>query len=181
MKRLAYLSLIGLCLTTTAAHADIYQWEYINPVDPSQGKRQSATLAPDGAGVDAVPGAMLTSRDLTKAYLIEANLSGAYFSNPFPQFLYDTNLTSADLSRANLSNAGFRRANLTNANLREANLTNADFAAVDVIDTPCNCGGGQEAVLAGVILWARCSRRITATPVAPADRRFDWLTPDLRQ
>ena len=39
------------------AQADIFQWEYINPADPSQGKRQSTTLAPDGAGVDAVPGA----------------------------------------------------------------------------------------------------------------------------
>jgi hypothetical protein len=37
--------------------ADIFQWEYINPADPSQGKQQSTTLAPDGAGVDAVPGA----------------------------------------------------------------------------------------------------------------------------
>jgi hypothetical protein len=28
------------------AEADIFQWEYINPADPSQGKQQSATLAP---------------------------------------------------------------------------------------------------------------------------------------
>jgi hypothetical protein len=30
----------------SAAQADIYQWEYINPADPSQGKQQSTTLAP---------------------------------------------------------------------------------------------------------------------------------------
>jgi hypothetical protein len=41
----------------TAAHADIFQWEYVNPSDPSQGKQQSTTLAAGGAGVDAVPGA----------------------------------------------------------------------------------------------------------------------------
>ena len=50
--------------------ADIFQWEYINPADPSQGKQQSTTLAPDGAGVDAVPGADLSDRNLTMAYLI---------------------------------------------------------------------------------------------------------------
>ena len=51
------------------AQADIFQWEYINPADPSQGKQQSTTLAPDGAGVDAVPGADLAGRDLTMAFL----------------------------------------------------------------------------------------------------------------
>lgn len=60
-----------------AARADIYQWEYINPADPSQGKRQSTTLAPDGAGVVAEPGAFLGYRDLTKAYLIGADLMNA--------------------------------------------------------------------------------------------------------
>ena len=60
-----------------AAHADIFQWEYINPADPSQGKQQSTTLAPDGAGVDAVPGANLYGRNLTMAYLIGADLTNA--------------------------------------------------------------------------------------------------------
>ena len=44
-----------------AAHADIFQWEYINPADPSQGKRQSTTLAPHGASVDAVPGPIISA------------------------------------------------------------------------------------------------------------------------
>src|SRR5262245_12081276 len=60
-----------------AARADIFQWEYINPGDPSQGKQQSTTLVPEGAGVDAVPGADLSGRDLTMAYLIGANLTNA--------------------------------------------------------------------------------------------------------
>ena len=64
---------ISVVLAATAAHADIFQWEYINPADPSQGKRQSTTLCYDGAGVDAVPGANLgrvggATRDLTMAY-----------------------------------------------------------------------------------------------------------------
>src|SRR5688500_19944182 len=62
-----------------SAHADIFQWEYINPADPSQGKQQSTTLAPDGAGVDAVPGANLSGLNLTKAYLIGADLTNASF------------------------------------------------------------------------------------------------------
>ena len=49
---------------TSAARADIFQWEYINPADPSQGRKQSTTLAPDGAGVSAVPGANLSNRNL---------------------------------------------------------------------------------------------------------------------
>src|SRR5262245_27602916 len=55
------------------ARADIFQWEYINPADPSQGKQPSTTLAPDGAGIDAVPGADLSNRNLTMAYLIGAD------------------------------------------------------------------------------------------------------------
>ena len=62
----------SLVAFATAARADIFQWEYINPADPSQGKQQSTTLAPDGAGVDAVPGADLSGRNLTMAYLIGA-------------------------------------------------------------------------------------------------------------
>ena len=62
-----------------AARADIFQWEYINPADPSQGKQQSTTLAPDGAGVDAVPAPILSHRNLTMAYLIGADLTNATF------------------------------------------------------------------------------------------------------
>jgi uncharacterized protein YjbI with pentapeptide repeats/CubicO group peptidase (beta-lactamase class C family) len=98
-----------------AARADIFQWEYINPADPSQGKRQSTTLAPDGAGVDAVPGANLSSRNLTMAYLTAANL------------------TNANGLLANLTNADLTHANLTNTNLNLARLTNADFAGAEIL------------------------------------------------
>ena len=30
----------------TCVRTDIFQWEYVNPADPSQGKQQSTTLAP---------------------------------------------------------------------------------------------------------------------------------------
>src|SRR5262245_45068939 len=93
----------ALFVVMNAARADIYQWEYINPADPSQGKQQSATLAPHGAGVVAVPGAQLYGRNLTMAYLIGADLTNA---NGF-----QANLTSADLSQANLTYTSFDGAN----------------------------------------------------------------------
>lgn len=45
---------LALCSATTT-RADIFEWEFIDPTDPSQGKQQSSTLVPDGAGVDAAP------------------------------------------------------------------------------------------------------------------------------
>src|SRR5262245_16586754 len=81
------------------ARADIFQWEYINPADRSQGKRQSATLAPDGAGVDAVPDASLAGRNLTMAYLIGADLQNADF--------WQATLTDADFSGADVRGANF--------------------------------------------------------------------------
>src|SRR5262245_55485764 len=83
----------------SAERADIFQWEYINPTDPSQGKQQSTTLAPDGAGVYAVPGANLAHRNLTMAYMIWASLANADLSH--------ANLTTADFSGAKLGGADF--------------------------------------------------------------------------
>ena len=69
-----------------SARADIFQWEYINPADPSQGKQQSTTLAPDGAGVDAVPEAYLSYRNLTMAYLVGADLRRIRDEESIPKF-----------------------------------------------------------------------------------------------
>jgi len=81
-----------------AAPADIFQWEYINPGDPTQGKRQSSTLAPGGADVDAVPGALLGC-DLTMAYLIGADVRNASFKSAI--------LTDADFAGADIRGAMF--------------------------------------------------------------------------
>jgi uncharacterized protein YjbI with pentapeptide repeats len=129
--------LITASLATLLAHfapapvarADIFEWEYINPANPSQGKQPSTMLAPDGAGANAVPGANLSYRNLTMAYLIGADLSayeegcGEYGCDN----IYRSNLTGANLSQADLANANFTLATLTNANLSQANLTNAGF------------------------------------------------------
>jgi uncharacterized protein YjbI with pentapeptide repeats len=95
---------VAVLVFASAAHADIFQWEYINPADPSQGKRQSTTLAPHGAGVDAVPGVDLASRDLTMAYLIGADLRDA--------FLWGATLTDADFAGAHVGGADFTKGDL---------------------------------------------------------------------
>src|SRR5262245_62467921 len=98
-------TLSALVVLASAARADIFQWEYINPADPSQGKQQSTTLCVSGDGVDAVPGANLYNRNLTMAYLIGADLTNVSG--------FQANLTNADLSQANLTNADLRAAILT--------------------------------------------------------------------
>jgi Pentapeptide repeats (8 copies) len=105
-------AMLPLVAFAAGARADIFQWEhYINPVVPSRDKLPSTTLCLDGAGIDAVPGADLSSRNLTLAYLILANLTGA------------------DLSRANLIEADLSWAALTDANLAGAHIQGANFGA----------------------------------------------------
>src|SRR5262245_21083421 len=111
--------MIALVAFAGDLHADIFQWEYINPAEPSLGKQQSTKLCPGGAGVDAVPRAYFPYRDLTMAYLIGADLTGDTGSY--------VNLTNADLSQANLTFSYFPYATLTGADFHNANLTNGYF------------------------------------------------------
>jgi len=98
---------------------NIFQWQYINPSDPSLGKKISTTFCPGGAGVIPLPSASLSGLDLTQAYLPGAYLSGAN--------LVSTTLTNADLIHANLANANLSGATLTNAYLTNAYLTHANL------------------------------------------------------
>ncbi len=70
-----WIFLAGLLWVAIAmvARADIYQWQWVNPSDPSQGKIPSSTLCPGGAGVSPAPYVDLSSRNLTQGYLIGAN------------------------------------------------------------------------------------------------------------
>lgn len=45
------------------ARADINQWEYINPADPTQGKQPSAIVCPGGYGVTPKQGVNLQNLD----------------------------------------------------------------------------------------------------------------------
>ena len=77
-------TLLALFAPAPVARADIFQWQYINPANPSQGKQPSTMLCPGGAGAYAVPGANLSNRNLTMAYLIGADLS------PYVAYDYDS-------------------------------------------------------------------------------------------
>jgi hypothetical protein len=132
-----------------SARADIFQWEYVDPANPALGKRQSTTLCPGGAGVDAMPGANLSYRELTMAYLdgadltnafgmrtylgkatlVGANLSGAHFTRGDEGDWDESSLYDADLSQANLSDATFAGYNFMNADLTGAEIRGASFNA----------------------------------------------------
>jgi len=110
----------AIILSGGTARADIFEWEYINPLDPSQGVKQSNTLVPGGTGVSPAPGAALTSLNLTKAYLIEADLTGANAKA--------ATLTNADFRGANLAGASLQNALVTGTNFSGAVVTGANFS-----------------------------------------------------
>ena len=129
-------ALVTASLTTLTAfalapvvRADIFQWEYINPADPSQGKQPSTTLCPEGAGAYAGPGANLANRNLTIAYLIGAELSADVVTDFEGNVISYTvaDLSGANLSEADAQGAHFYFAKLTGANLSGANLKNVHF------------------------------------------------------
>ncbi len=120
MKARWIAPVVALMALAVAARADIYQWEWVDPGDPGQGKQESTTLCPDGAGVDAEGGADLDHLDLTQAYLIGADLARANF--------YQATLTDADLSGANLRDVYFYDATLTMVDLTDAGVRGASFS-----------------------------------------------------
>jgi len=130
--RAALSTLIALFAPALGASADIFQWEYVNPANPSQGKQQSTMLASDGAGVNAAPGANLSNRNLTMAYLIGADLS------PYSVWDDEGSLIStvySDLSAVNLSHADLTNARLGGAILAGTNFTNAEVRGTSLIGT----------------------------------------------
>jgi hypothetical protein len=123
-------TLLTAFLPLPVARADIFQWEYINPANPALGKQPSTTLAPDGAGANAVPGTNLSNRNLMMAYLIGANLGPVDDLGNY----YVSDLTGANLSQADLTNASVWYATLTGANLTGAEVRGANFTSAYVYD-----------------------------------------------
>ena len=114
------VSVLSLMSGVSQTWADINEWAYINPSDPSQGVYQSSVVCPGGTGVFAAPNANLGGgRNLTQAYFIGANLTNANLDS--------ANLTNANLTNANLTNAILNNTTLTNANLTGANVTGTFF------------------------------------------------------
>ena len=117
--------LVSLFLFMSGAsqtRANIYEWAWVNPNDPSQGVVQTSVVCPGGSGVSAESSADLGGLDLVWAYLIGARLDYANLSSAT---LAVANLTNASLFSANLSSATLTDANLTGANLTIANLSSA--------------------------------------------------------
>ena len=109
-KQILLSSIAAYTLFVGSAAADIYQWEYVDPADPSQGRQQSAVLCVNGAGKVAQPEAGLEYLDLTAAYLVGADLREAYFDRSY--------LNDADFGQANLADVSFDRTRLANANFQ---------------------------------------------------------------
>lgn len=124
----ALLATLALFAPTPVAHADIFQWQYINPANPSLGKQQSTMLAPDGAGVSAMPAANLSNRNLTMAYLIGADLSAI----PVYGYEWEVGYVLVGYNGASLYGGNLSQADLTNANLTYAWLTNANLSGAEV-------------------------------------------------
>ncbi len=114
------------------ARADIYQWEYVNPADPTRGKQESTTLCPDGAGANVAQATDLSNRNLIKAYMIDFDLSAVgIYSDYDGEFIGEdgSNLMSVNLSQADLTNANLGGATLTNVNFTAAEIRGANLAA----------------------------------------------------
>ena len=65
--------------TVPQTRADIFEWQWVNPTDLSQGKEFSFTVCPGGYGVNAIPGADLSGRDLTQLILSISTLPAKTF------------------------------------------------------------------------------------------------------
>jgi uncharacterized protein YjbI with pentapeptide repeats len=153
--------LLILCTLASTSRADIYQWAWIDPNDPSQGKYQSSVLCPDGAGVS--PTSNLDNLDLTQAYLIGADLWGmsfrsavmtnADFSGANIYFIFqcdNANLTGANFSGANIGYASFSSVNLTNADFSGARLNNVGFSANLSLSQLYSTANYQSKILTGI-------------------------------
>jgi uncharacterized protein YjbI with pentapeptide repeats len=141
---------------SNAAFGQVYQWELVDPANPSLGKKQSTTLAPGGATAHFNNVLGWSNRDLTKAYLFRTSapqyrvstttLDDAYLAEANLRNIQGDNTVArgADFSRANLetarlvnsdlSGALFVDANLKQAYMSDANLTGANFSGANILD-----------------------------------------------
>ncbi len=112
----------------------IYQWEWIDPLKPQLGTRRSSTFCLDGRWVETEPVPELAGKDLTKAFLVNANLDrGQAVSVRFVNAdLTKASFVNVDLSQANLLNANLSNANLTGARLSFATLTGANLTGATI-------------------------------------------------
>ena len=210
-NRPAFLSsqavFLALCLAfSLPARANIYEWEYVDPLDPSQGKQQSAVLTPGGSGVNAVPSANLSSLNLTMGYFISADLTGASF---LASTLTNADLSSATLTNANLGNAtingavfdgtaftkeqlystaSYASGNLTGVglsgndldgwNFAGQNLTSSNFTSVNLTNANLANANFTSATFVGSDLSKADARGATGMTYTDAAQRSNFIRPD---
>ncbi len=131
----AVLAAVSLLLAASHARATIFQWKITGG-----SVTQSTTACLGGNGVNAMPSANLANLNLTKAYLIGANLTSANLSSgtlvtaiATNATLANANLNSTNLTSGTLTNAILTGADLTFANLFSSTLTNANFSGATVL------------------------------------------------
>ena len=121
---LAWLGVVALVCAGQAG-ADIYQWEWVNPKRPKLGRQAGEVVLYAGS---IQPGTWVGG-DLTRAYLVGADLSqinrGVYYPGSPPILT----LTEADLTGANLTGAGLGRTDVRGAILTDALVSGASFDA----------------------------------------------------
>jgi uncharacterized protein YjbI with pentapeptide repeats len=115
-------NLVVSAIEVPPAPINVFEWQYVNPANSSQGKQPSTLVAYDGYGIQAGPGLNAANYNLTKAYFDGANLTGASFNS--------ANLTDASLSQANLTNTNFNAANLSGTDLSGALIQGAQFHGI---------------------------------------------------
>ena len=123
----------------------MFEWEYVDPANPGLGKRESSTLAPDGAFVD-LTFPSLVRLDLTKAYFFGARLqqfrmgrtilNEAYLAEANMYNLQGNGLIArgADMAKSNLERARLVGADLSMTSFAGAKLTGADLGGSKLLD-----------------------------------------------
>ncbi len=157
MIRIQFLFAVAwVSFIPTFALGQVFQWEFIDPLNPGRGKQESTTLTPDGSGANFDNVLGLAGRDLTKAYLFRADirqfrmrttiLNNAYLAEADMFNLQGDGLVArgADMSLSNLqrarlvssdlSMASFVNADLTDAFLGNSTLAGADFTGAIITD-----------------------------------------------
>ena len=124
----------AILVLASSSHSDIFEWEWRDPLEHSQGKKESNILCPDGAGLVPAPGMNARSRNLTKGYLIDFDLTGAL------------------CEFSNLTNADFSGSDLTVATFNDATLTGATFSGSDLTNASCSWATLTDAVLSGAVI-----------------------------
>ena len=150
-------------IATTAP--GIFKWEYIDPLNPSLGKQQSAELTIDGSGLFPGPVLNAAGKNLADAFLRGADLTSSVFNSTIVTraFLYNANLTNVNFTGANLTDADLNYADLTYANLSNADLTRTVFVAARLSGTDFSGAKVREANFTRTIVdhpctsgWAFC-------------------------